>query len=161
MKLAHHNLMCGPLGFCLFWAASALFGVMPASAQEQTIKCENVPTEVRTAFEKAYPKATVNGCAKEVEKGRTAYEIMSTEGKTGRDVLFHEDGKLIVVEETIPVGDLPEPVRQAVSKTFPGRAIELAEKLTRDATVMYEIHLRHRGERVEIVFDASGKEAKP
>ncbi len=151
------------LWFCLISSASASFGVTPASAQEasaqeQVIKCENLPAEVRTSFEKAYPKATIKACAKELKNGQTAYEIMSTQGNIRRDVLFYEDGKLIVVEEAIAFGELPEPVQQAVSKRFPGGAIELAEKLMRDATVTYEIHLKHGGKCVQLEFDPSGKE---
>ena len=149
------------LGFCFFSAASASFGVTPASAQEQVIKCENVPAEARTSFEKAYPKATIKACAKELKNGRTAYEIISTQGNIGRDALFDEDGKLIVVEEAIAFGELPEPVQQAVSKRFPGGAIELAEKVMRDATVTYEVHLNHGGESVVLVFDPSGKDITP
>ena len=71
--------------------------------------CDGVPGAVRAAFEKAYPKATVNACAQEVEAGETVYEIASKEGGTGRDVLFRADGGLILVEETVALGDVPEP----------------------------------------------------
>ena len=79
-----------------------------AAAQEQTIECADVPAAVRTAFQKEYPKATIQGCAKEVEDDKTAYEISSTEGKTKRDMLYYEDGTLIVVEEAIDAADLPK-----------------------------------------------------
>lgn len=158
------------LGFFLISSASASFGVTPASAkeasaQEQVIKCENLPAEVRTSFEKAYPKATIKACSKEVKNGQTAYEIMSTQGNIRRDVLFYEDGKLITVEEAIAFGELPEPVqqavRQAVSKWFPGGAIELVEKVIRDATLTYEVHLNHGGKSLVLVFESSGKDITP
>jgi uncharacterized membrane protein YkoI len=116
---------------------------------------------VRAAFEKAFPKATITDCAKEVEKGKTAYEISSTEGETRRDVLFNADGRLIVIEEAIPIESAPDPVQRAVRKMYPGGEITLAEKITRDGAVHYEFKVKHRGKHVEIVFDANGNEVKP
>ena len=58
-------------------------GGMSASAQEeQAIKCDKVPAAVHTAFQTAYPKATIRDCSKEIEKGKVAYEISSLEDKT-------------------------------------------------------------------------------
>ena len=95
-------------------------GGMSASAQEeQAIKCDKVPVAVHAAFQTAYPKATIRDCSKEIEKGKVAYEISSIEDKTHRDILYQEDGTVIVVEEAIPSGDLPEPVRLAISKKYP------------------------------------------
>lgn len=141
-------------GALLVWGAATTF----ASAQEQTIKCDKVPAAVRTAFQTAYAKATIKDCAKEVEKDKVAYEISSIENKTSRDILYYEDGTLIVVEEVIPSADLPEPVRLAIGKKYPKGPITLAERLTRDSAVTYEIRLKDRGKTVELVYDPGGKE---
>ena len=137
MKLARYRLACGPI--TLF-----LIGTTSVSAQEQEISCDDVPMAVHAAFAQAYPQATIKGCAKEVEEGETVYEIASMEGETGRDVLFHADGMVIVVEETIAVGDAPNPVQQAVRKMYPHGAITLAEKIMRDAAVLYEFRVKNR-----------------
>jgi hypothetical protein len=152
-----NNLKFSPL-FCgsilLFCGA----GSTCAFAQEQAVKCDTVPAAVPTAFQTAYPKATIRDCSKEIEKGKVAYEISSIEDKTHRDILYHEDGSVIVVEEAIPAGDLPEPVRLAISKKYPKGPITLAERLTHDSTVSYEIRLKHRGKTLELVYDPDGKE---
>jgi hypothetical protein len=137
------------------WGAGVTFAL---AQEEQAIKCDKVPAAVRTAFQTAYPKATIHDCSKEIEKGKVAYEISSLEDKTRRDVLYHEDGTVIVVEEAIPSGDLPEPVRLAIGKKYPKAPITLAERLTRDSTVSYEIRLKHRGKTLELVYDPEGKE---
>jgi hypothetical protein len=145
----------------LFCASILLFcgaGSTCAFAQEQAIKCDKVPASVTTAFKTAYPNATIRACSKEIEKGKVAYEISSLEDKTRRDILYHEDGTVIVVEEAIPAGDLPEPVRLAISKKYPKGPITLAERLTHDSTVSYEIRLKHRGKTLELVYDPEGKE---
>jgi len=137
-----------------------LAGTTGVWAQERKLACDAVPAAVRAAFEKAFPEATIKGCAEEDEKGKTAYEITSTEGETGRDVLFYTDGTLAVVEETVAVRNLPDRVRQAVHKKYPDDPITLAEKVMRDAAVLYELRVRHRGKLVEAVFDADGNEMK-
>jgi hypothetical protein len=139
---------------------SLLAGTASLSAQEQEISCGTVPSAVRSAFENAYPKATIHGCASEVEKGKTAYEISSKEGETGRDALFYPDGSLIVVEETIALGNVPDTVKQAVHRRFPRGEITLAEKVTRDGAVQYEFRVRNHGKLVEIAFDPRGDEVK-
>jgi hypothetical protein len=153
MNFTQYSLACG--AFMIF-----LVGATSVSAQEQEISCDDVPRAVHTAFTKAYPKATIKGCAKEVEEGKTVYEIASMESGTGRDVLFRADGMVIVVEETVAVGNVPDPVRQAVHKMYPDGAIMLAEKIMRDATVLYEFRVKSRDNLEEIVFDSSGKEVE-
>jgi hypothetical protein len=135
-------------------------GACRAVAEEQKISCDKVPSVVRSAFAQTFPKATINECATELEEGKTAYEISSREGEIGRDVLFYPDGTLIVVEETIALGDAPDPVRQAVGKALPGGEVELAEKVTRGASVRYEFRLKHQGKQVEVVLDPSGNIVK-
>jgi hypothetical protein len=153
MKRYRHTLATSGILAILASATTAL-------AEEQEISCNAVPAAVRAAFEKAFPKATIKECAKEVERGKTAYEISSTEGETRRDVLFYADGRLIVIEEAIPIESTPDPVQRAVRKMYPGGEITLAEKITRDGAVLYEFRVKLRGKHVEVVFDASGNEVK-
>jgi hypothetical protein len=145
---------------CAISGASTLLDIEQAAAQEQTIGCDDVPNAVRMAFQKVYPKATIQGCAKEVEAARTAYEISSIEGKTRRDILYYEDGTLIIVEEAIDAADLPKPVQQAVGEALADHTIELVEKLIRDDTVTFEIQSKHGDVALEIVFDGTGKVLK-
>jgi hypothetical protein len=145
---------------CAISVAGTLLKIENAAAQEQTIDCDDVPIAVRTAFQKAYPKATTQGCAQEVEVDKTAYEILSTEGKTKRDVLYYADGTLIVVEEAIDAADLPSAVQQALGEVLEDHKIELVEKLSRDNVVTYEIKSKHADVAMEIVFDGSGKVLK-
>jgi hypothetical protein len=148
------SLLCFA-GALLLWGVG---GTCALAQEEQAIKCDKLPAAVTAAFKTAYPKAAIRDCSKEVEKGKVAYEISSLEDKTRRDILYHEDGTVIVVEEAIPEGDLPEPVRLAISNKYPGRPITLAERLTRDSTISYEIRVKHRGKLLELVYDPDGKE---
>lgn len=153
MKLSHYHLALAALALFLPVATNA-------SAAEQPIACKKVPSAVRDAFHKAYPDATVKACAKEVEGGELVYEIASVEGKTARDVLYHRDGGVIVVEESLPMAAVPQAVRRTVDTKFAGGKIKLAEKLIRDGKVRYEFHIAYKGKNVQPVFNPDGTEAK-
>jgi len=159
MTLRTALVLLGSFGAISISAAGPSFGVEDA-LQEQIVSCDDLPDAVRTAFKGAHPQATIRECAKEVEAGKTAYEISSTEGKTRRDILFREDGAIVVVEEAITLADLPKPVQQLVSDALADHEIELVEKLMRDDTVSYEIQSKHAGVSLEIVVDSTGKVLK-
>ena len=146
------------VGAVLFWAASPSQPADPDPDQEQTVNCDRLPPAVRTSFDKLFPEATVESCSEEEEMGRSAYEVTSVEGKTKRDTLFYADGALVVVEEAITAADLPRSVQQAWNESFASDSIVLAERVTRDGTVTYEIQSLRAGRFIETVFDANGKE---
>src|SRR5262245_55054433 len=154
MKSSRCRLACTALVLLLAGAGSA-------SAQEREISCQDVPAPVRSAFNRAYPKAAIKGCSQEIENGKTAYEIASKEDHTGRDVLFHADGTVIAVEETIAAGDIPKAVKDALHKRYSDKQVKLAEKVMRQATVLYEFRIHHQGRLVEVVLDDTGHEMTP
>lgn len=139
-------------------AASTLLLGASALAKEQRITRDEVPKAVLSAFEEAYPKATIKGYARETEKGQTAYEIESVEGNTRRDITYNSDGKLISVEEAVGISDLPPGVKGALAKKFPDAKILRAERVMKGAVAAYEFRIEHEGTTTEIVFDAEGKE---
>ena len=102
----------------------------------------------------------MNTCVKETEKGKTFYDI---DGKIGDDRLtarLQADGKLLRTEETIASDSVPEPVKQAVQKKYPGGEVTTVQKVTSDAAVSYEFNLKHRKKAVDVAFDGNGKEVK-
>jgi hypothetical protein len=135
--------------------------ILPLAAAEQKIACKSVPAAASDAFKAAYPNAVVKGCAKETDKGKVAYEFSSEEGKTHRDVVYSENGKLMVAEETIPFEAAPDAVKAAVKNKYPKGKVTLAEKLTGDGGVKYEFKVKSGGKTDEVVFDQQGKEVEP
>ena len=149
-------LVCASAVF--IWGASTSMAEEADSAEEQTVNCDVIPAAVQMAFRKSFPNAAMDHCTEEEEFGEPAYEVASSERNTKRDVLFYSNGALIVVEEAIALADLPKPVRQSWEERFPNDIIVLAEKVTRDNTVMYEIQSLRATKPRETVFDASGRE---
>jgi hypothetical protein len=145
--------------------APALAAGGPAQQKERAREQENekkitrkdVPPVVLAAFEKAYPKAKILGYTEETEDGRIAFEIESVEGKVHRDVLYWPDGKLIVVEESFPVGEMPKAVQDAIKKASPTGVVEISEILIRGKTVEYEVLIREGKKSFELLLHPAGK----
>jgi uncharacterized membrane protein YkoI len=128
--------------------------------QEKEIKKGAVPKAVLSAFAKAYPNAKANEYATETENGKTVYEIESTEGKTKRDITYSADGTLMVTEETVAMGDLPEAVRASLKKDYAKATITRCEKVTEGSTTTYEVAMKSGKKKSEVVFNADGSVVK-
>jgi hypothetical protein len=141
-----------------FVALTILFLSSNAGAQDKKITKKDLPPAVLAAFEKAYPKAEIKGVSEEKgENGKMEYEIESIEGKTGRDVAYLADGKVIEIEETCV---LPDAVRKALDQKYPKGKVEKAEKITRGSTVEYEAVVEVGEKKSEVVLDPAGKVIK-
>jgi hypothetical protein len=141
-------------GLCLILCLGLTIG---AAAQEKKIEKKDLPAPVLTAFQKAYPKATIKGASTEVENGKTYYEIESLDGTVKRDLLYLADGTITEIEESIALSDLPAPVKAALDKKYPKAKISKSEKVTKGAVVAYEVVVISGKTTVEASFDPSGK----
>jgi hypothetical protein len=142
---------------CAIVIALLICATVVASSQgDQKIKAKDLPAAVTAAFQKAYPNAKIKGTSKEVENGKTMYEVESVDGKINRDLLFNADGTCAEIEEAIPVKALPDGVGTALTKTFPKGKVLKSEKLTKGETIQYELVIQSGKEKHEVVFDAKG-----
>jgi hypothetical protein len=133
---------------------------LSAIAQDVKLKKKQVPRAVISAFESAYPQATIRGFAREKENGKVYYEVESVEGQTTRDVLYNPDGTVAEIEESIPAGDLPADAQEALRAKYPGSVLTKVEKITRGDVTEYEAHAKLGKKNVSMEFDASGKSLK-
>jgi hypothetical protein len=132
-----------------------------AVAQEVKVKEQDVPKAVRDAFKSAYPQAVIKGYAKEKENGKLFYEIESTDGNTGRDILYNPDGTVAEIEETIAATDLPAAAQELIHTKHPRAVIAKAERTTEKTAqgdkIGYEVSAREGKKRISWEFDADGK----
>lgn len=135
-----------------------LSSVLVVHAQEKKKKYskKDLPAEVLSAFQKAYPKATIKGVDKEKENGTTYFEIESVDGKTKRDLLYTTEGKAYEIEESLDASSLPGDILKSLKKEYPKATILKAEKVTHDSTIEYELHIKVGKKVQEVVFDAAG-----
>ena len=109
--------------------ALLICATVAAGAQgEQKTKVKDLPAAVTAAFQRAYPNAKIKGSSKEVENGKTLYEVESVDGRINRDLLYNEDGTCAEIEETVPVKALPSEVADALKKNFPTGKVMKSEK---------------------------------
>jgi len=129
-------------------------------AQEQSIKRKDVPKTILAAFEKTYPKAKIKGYAKEVEEGKTVYEVESVEGTVHRDITYVADGSIVSIEESLPVNKLPDVIRSAAEKQYPKSKISSCEKVTKGTIMQYELVVTTGKQKHELVLNPDGTVAK-
>ena len=128
-------------------------------AQERRVSGRNVPAAVAAAAAKAYPNAKIKSWSRETEGGKTFYEAEMTDGAVKRDILLLPDGTIDIVEEEIPTIEVPAAVHAALKTRYPKAEINLAEKLTKDGAVQYELHIK-KASKKEVVFTPEGKFVK-
>jgi hypothetical protein len=155
MKLTRLFAATGALAFAVSVAGAAQ---QPAPAHPEKPKAapSALPAPVLAAFKAAYPHATLKAAAEEKENGKVVWEVESTEGGLGRDLLYTPDGSVVEIEEEVKSAQLPAPVAAAVKAQFPAARIVKGERVTRGATVTYELELAGAS-RKSVVLTPEGK----
>lgn len=149
-------------GIVLALLAALIFGVSTNASAEGKKKFtkKDLPSAVVSAFEKAYPKATIEGVSKEKENNTTYYEIESIDGTTKRDLLYAADGTIAEIEESIEAKDVPEAVAKTLKSDYGKYTIEKSERVMHGSDTKYEFVVKKGKNRSEIVLDGSGKVVK-
>ena len=111
------------------------------------------------AIDKAFPKASIASCKLEHEKGRDQYEVKATKADGAKiEVDVGTDGKILLVEEKIPVDKIPPAVAKAFAAKYPTAKVETAERQTpATGTPTYELAFASEKGRKEATFTADGK----
>jgi hypothetical protein len=122
-------------------AAGAAQQPPPAKPSKPAAAPSALPAPILAAFKAAYPHATIKAAAEEKEDGKVVWEVESTDNGLGRDLIYTPDGTVVEIEEEVPSAQLPAPVTAAVKAQYPAARIVKGEKLTRGATVSYELQL--------------------
>ncbi len=125
-------------------------------AQEQPVKKKDVPKIVLATFQQSYPKATIKGYAKETDEGTVVYEIESMEGTVHRDVTYTADGNVASVEESLAYSELPESIRDAMTREYPNAKVSMCEKVTKGTVTKFELVVQSGIQKSELVFNADG-----
>src|ERR1700680_564151 len=83
---------------------------------ESKIKMEDLPPAVQKAAREQAKNATLVGLSKEVEGGRTLYEVETkVNGKT-RDLLLDQNGSVVEIEEEVDLSSLPVAAKEAIQQ---------------------------------------------
>src|SRR5215468_5748607 len=79
----------------------ALCVLLPCAtaAQEQRVKLKSLPQAAQKTVEEQSKGATIRGLSKEVEKGKTQYELELTVNGRSKDMIIDPNGAILEVEE--------------------------------------------------------------
>lgn len=138
-------------------AALLLATALGAKEEEKKLTKKELPAVVLSAFQKAYPKASIKGIAEEKKEGKTFYEIESIDGKISRDLLYLADGSVAEIEESMDVKELPETVKASVEAKYPKAKIAKVEKATKGTDVSYSVQIKTAKGKTTLDVDATGK----
>jgi hypothetical protein len=125
-----------------------------ALADEEKVPVDKLPEAVLKSIKRKFPKAEIEKAAKEVEDGKTVYEVELEIKDHAIDVSLKADGTVLEIEREIPVDELPTKVKKKLAAKYPGAKIAKAEEVTKgeDGPVRYEIAIS-----TEVVLTAKGK----
>ena len=132
-------------------------GAAQPEPPEVKVKLKDLPAAVQKAVQEQTAQARLKGLTKEIEGGQTFFEAeLAINGRT-RDVLFDTAGRVVQVEEEIPLVEAPAAVRSALA----GKGkLQVLERVTKGNRIAYEAHVSNKGKTTEIVLDADGKPTK-
>ena len=130
---------------------------LTARADEEKVPLDKVPPAVTKAVKAKFPNGTLKQAEKEVEDGKTVYEIGLEDGGRKLDVSVNEQGTILAIEKQIAESELPKPVKDAVKAKYPNATIKKAEEITKDTTKSFEVILAVGDKQREVVLDPAGK----
>jgi hypothetical protein len=146
----------------LLLAAGVAF-VTTAQAQEKKIKREELPAAVEKTVAEQSKGATIRGFSREVEKGKTSYEVALTVNGHGKDISMDEKGNIVEIEEEVSLDTLPAAVKEGLEKAAGSGKIGKVESLTKNGKlVAYEAVVKTGTKKSEVQVGPDGKKlAKP
>jgi uncharacterized membrane protein YkoI len=127
-------------------------------ADEEKIPLDKLPKEVKDAVLAKFPKAELKGAEKEVENGKTIYEVNLVSDGSSIEVSVTPDGKIVSIEKTIAEKDVPKAVAEALAKKYPKATTKKIEEITKGKAITYEFLIETaEKKKLEVVFDPDGK----
>lgn len=130
-------------------------------AQEQDVTLAQLSEPARATVNKVTAGGHVDKMTKEVERGKTVYDVEATIGGKHMEYLIADaDGELLGTEVPIEFSQLPEPVRAAAERYFGATTGLTIMKGVEYGETHYEIGGPKNGKIVEVTFDPAGKQGK-
>jgi uncharacterized membrane protein YkoI len=126
-------------------------------AAETKVKVADLPPAVQNAVKEQTKNATLVGVSKEVEKGKTMYEVETKVNGKGRDLMLDSAGAVVSVEEEVDLVSIPAAAKAAIEKKVAGGTLKKVETVTEGSTVFYEAAIKTKaGKNTEVSVNADG-----
>lgn len=115
---------------------------------------KEVPSNIKSAFAKQFPKATNVKWAKENSKEWEAEFKMNAKEYSAN---FDFNGKCVETEHEISVTEIPLAIKAILDKEFAGYKIKESEISETEKAKLYEFELQKDGKKTEVAIDVNGK----
>lgn len=138
-----------------------LFVLLVGSAfcQEIKVQFKDLPPAVQATAKAQSQGAMVKGYSKEIEKGKTEYEVQLVVDGRKRDVSIDSDGKVLETEEVVAFSSLPQKAQDTIKQEAKGAKVEKVEMVKSDQPTVYEALVRQNGKKHEIRVLENGDKA--
>lgn len=148
---------CGWLAMCVFVTVTVGIAVR-ADDKEEKVPLDKVPKAVLKAVKAKFKGAELVSAQTEKGDGKLLYEINLKDKGHSVDVSVTPEGKIVSIERTIAVKDLPRPVVEAINSKYPKAEYKGIEEITEDGKTNYEVLLATADKKtIEVVLDRDGK----
>ena len=139
------------------FATSVFFLFTAAAVADTKVKMEDLPAAVQKAVKEQTRSADLVGLSKEVEKGKTMYEVETKVNGKSRDLLLDSTGAVVEVEEEVDLSSVPAAAKAAIEKKAAGGTIKKVETVTKGSSVSYEAAIKTKaGKNIEVGVNADG-----
>ena len=129
-----------------------------AAAQEQRAKLKNLPPAAQKTVEEQSKGAIIRGLSKEVEKGKTQYELELTVNGHSKDMIIDPTGAILEVEEGITLDSLAPEVRAEVEKNIgQAKLLRLESVMKGGVLTGYEATVSKAGRKSGVEMGPDGK----
>ncbi|MGD0010856.1 MAG: hypothetical protein ABSE93_20220 [Terriglobia bacterium] len=136
-------------------------GFTAGLASEKATTMKDLPAAVQRTVQEQSKGAAILHLSREVEGGKTVYEVeMKVKGR-GKDVTIDGSGAVLEVEEEVALESIPGAARAAIKKATGSGQITKVETVTEGNQLAYEAHLRKDGKRSEVKVSGDGRLLPP
>jgi hypothetical protein len=125
------------------------FAMLATLSQAQKLKVNQVPINIKSAFQNAYPNALKAKWSKENDKFEVEYSL----NKEEVSVLFDASGKILETEHEISITKLPKEIIDYVKRNYKTKIKEAAMITDAKGNITYEAEIKEK----DIIFDTNGK----
>ena len=128
---------------------------------ESKVKLESLPQAVQTTIRNETRGGTLLAIVKEVENGKTLYEVESKKAGKTRDFMVDTSGSVVSVEEETDMASVPQEVQAGLKKAAGSSKITKVEKVTEGTVTKYEATVQGKlGKKSEVSVNADGSPIK-
>jgi uncharacterized membrane protein YkoI len=149
-------------GVCVVLGLVA-FGIAVAEDKAEKLSPDKLPKAVADAIKARFREAKITSAEKEIEDGKTVYDIELTSDGTKYEADVLEDGTIVEIEKEIKA--TPDAVAKGVMAKYPkAKIVEVMERYKvkdkKETLSDYEITVEDGGKKTEVIVSLDGKTVK-